>query len=154
MGGVLYRTESRRGWGKKVKEKKKEKRKEEGKHTFWQNPEHHFHNIFPRYIIHSVTETFIPLLLSQRAPLFPLSCNKYSEPVNLRSAPTPTIPYTTVRPGKCYGSQRPGGDQDGGAGTREREGVAPGHRGRGQREGSQAADRKGGFSRQTAEGPT
>lgn len=46
----------------KVKHKhKKPTTKQNNKlHTFWQNPEHHLHNIFTHSIIYSATETFIP----------------------------------------------------------------------------------------------
>lgn len=56
-----------------------------------------------------MTETFIPPLLFQRAPVFPVSCHKYREPA--RSAQTPNACNTTARPGKCRGSQWPGGDE-------------------------------------------
>lgn len=58
--------EKKKKGGEKVKHSTKNPQQSKTKnphnklHPFWQNPEHHLHNIFSRSIIYSATETFIP----------------------------------------------------------------------------------------------
>lgn len=82
--------------------------------------------------------------------MFPLSCNKYSEAENTKklihnSAPQKMLWHRVARR-----------LQDRGAGPGKREGIAPGGKESRQREGieTQAMERHGGFSRQTAKEAT